>query len=139
MSFDSDLATAIASSLNAAGGDLASVTSAAKKYLPRYALTELASIKIDVAPRLRQLTTISRSSQQRIHTIQIQVIQQCQADSGLHDTLIDLVEAIDDYLASRKQAGATWMTSETNLYDFDDLDTKQVFKSILTLTYMRIA
>lgn len=112
------------------------------KYLPRYELKDLEQLQIVVAPRTRSQTPLSRATQKREHTIQVCVMQKCKPDSELMAELLDLVETIDDTLADVAAAlpgrlrPATWTSSETSLYDIEQLEQHGVFKSVITLNYI---
>jgi hypothetical protein len=114
-------------------------------YLPRTDATQIArSAKIYVSPRARTLTPNSRNQQRREHTVQVCVMQQARPDSELFIELMDLVHTMEDTLAKAHQIPAlrpiqrhaTFVGSQCDLYDLNDLETKSIFRSVLTLTYI---
>jgi hypothetical protein len=114
-------------------------------YLPRTDATQIArSAKIFVSPRARAITALSRNDQRREHTIQVCVMQQATPNSELFMELLDLVHNIENTLAKAHRTPAlkpipryaTFVSSQCDLYDLADLETKSIFRSVLTLNYL---
>jgi hypothetical protein len=114
-------------------------------YLPRTDATQIArSAKIFVCPRARAINVVSRKQQRRDHTIQVCVMQQATPNSELFLDLIDLVHEIENTLAKAHQTPAlrpiqryaTLLSTQCDLYDLNDLETKSIFRSVLTLNYL---
>lgn len=114
-------------------------------YLPRTDATQIArSAKIFVSPRARSINALSRNQQRREHTIQVCVMQQATPNSELFLELIDLVHEIEDALAKAHQIPAlrpiqryaSLLSTQCDLYDLNDLESKSIFRSVLTLNYL---
>jgi hypothetical protein len=110
-------------------------------YLPRFEPADLSNLKIVIAPRSRTLTPLSRSSRRREIVIQIGVMMSATPDSALFTGLLDLVAAIDEYLANVNQISTKfytgqWSESTTTLYDVGALEQHSVFRSVISVTYL---
>jgi hypothetical protein len=148
---DRQIAQQVADTLIAAGltipslGEPYTADQITVDYLPRTDAKQIArSAKIFVSPRARAITALSRNHQRRDHTIQVCVMQQATPNSELFLELIDLVHEIENTLAKAHQnpalqtiqRHASLLSTQCDLYDLADLETKSIFRSVLTLNYL---
>lgn len=157
-SFDIALADSVVAVITAAADQLPAGTIVERRLLPIYSTDQLQELRIAVAPRLQSRAAAggSRSRTTREHVVQIaphlmaahdddgQVCESALAEFvGIVETIADAIEA-----ASRQRAddgntlfaGASYSALATEpLYDPDQLQTPGVMRSVLTVTFRRLA
>lgn len=141
MSLISAIADAVVAELNgAAAGTFVQAFTAARHYRPQFDLAELKTLRVSVVPKGIAITGLMRSANQ--HDVSVDVAVQKKVnptDSAELDGLMTLVEQIADYLRLRRLTAlptALWTkTDNVPVYSPEHLETKQVFTSVLTLTF----
>jgi hypothetical protein len=141
MSLITTLADAIVTELNAApAGTFAQAFAAARHYRPQFDLVELKTLRVSVVPRSIGITGLMRNANQ--HDVSIDVAVQKKVsptDAAELDGLMLLNEQIADFFRLRRLATlpeAMWTkTDNVPVYSPEHLETKQVFTSVLTLTF----
>ena len=141
MSVILDLADAVAAELNAAEeGTFGLDFVAARMVLPRFKLEDLSTLHVTVVPASAGAEMQTRA--QMLYEVEINIgVQKLlgkDVDDEIED-LLDLVEAIGDYLRGRTLDDATyasWMRQDNDpTYAPDHLANENVFTSVLTITY----
>ena len=138
MSVILDLADAVAAELNAAEeGTFGLDFVAARMVLPRFKLEDLSTLHVTVVPASAGAEMQTRA--QMLYEVEINIgVQKLlgkDVDSEIED-LLDLVEAIGDYLRGRTLDDVSWMRQDNDpTYAPDHLANQNVFTSVLTITY----
>ena len=141
MSLVTTIADAVVAELNnAAPGTFSQTFTAARHYRPQFDLAELKTLRVSVVPKGIEISGLGRSSNQ--HDVSIDVAVQkkvAAADAAELDGLTHLTEQIADFFRLRRLTalpGALWTkTDNVPVYAPEHLETKQVFTSVLTLTF----
>lgn len=136
-----DIADALVTELNsAAPGTFAQPFTAVRGYRPQYDLAELKTLRVSVVPRGIGITGLMRNANQ--HDVAIDVAVQKKVSEGNAaelDGLMLLTEQIADFFRLRRLAAlpeALWTkTDNVPVYSPEHLEQKQVFTSVLTLTF----
>jgi hypothetical protein len=141
MAVIADIADAIVTELNSPGAPgFSQAFTAARAYLPRYDLAEMADLHVTVVPKGVEIDVSSRSLAQHDYSIDIAVQQRISGDDqeGL-DGLMGLVEEVADFFRQRRLTQfpqAIWVkTANVPIYAPDHLDQLRQFTSVLTLTF----
>ena len=110
---------------------------AAATIVPIYELTALKTLQVPVIGLGATEEMVGRNLTQDDYNIQVGFEQQAEPrDKQTIDALVGLVQAVAKYLRFMPMSGAAWIKTEYNApYDAKTLDTKNVFISVLTLTY----
>jgi len=138
MSVILDVADAVAAALNAAEeGTFGVDFIAARMVLPRFKLEDLSTLHVTVVPASAGVEMQTRSTV--LYEIEINIgVQKLlgkDVDDEIED-LLDLVEAIGDYLRGRTLDDVSWMRQDNDpAYATDHLANQNVFTSVLTITY----
>jgi len=141
MSVATDIADAVVAELNAAfgAGTFGVGFTAVRAYVPEFALTAVDSPTACVAVKSFDEGVASRSSTQTDYAIDVAVIQKvANLTNATLDPLMGTVQAIADFFRLRPLSGyaASWIRSSNEPpYSQEHLREKQVFLSVLTLTY----
>jgi hypothetical protein len=112
-----------------------------KKILPDLELTETVdSAIITVSPMQKKLETVSRSSKEISHTIQVAVHKKIDLDAG-DFVEFDYLESLVDELISKLSFASFGDAKFTGidfeeLYNLELMESAHQFISIITLTYM---
>ena len=113
---------------------------AARHYRPQFDLAELRTLRVSVVPKGITITSLGRNSNQ--HDINVDVAVQKKVDADdleVLDGLMLLTEQIANFFRLRrlsKMPEAIWIKTENvPVYSPEHLETKQVFTSVLTLTF----
>jgi len=140
-----NLADAVVEQINSAPeGTFSETFTAARHYRPEFELKELSEVRVSVVPRKIDITNISRQANQYDVAIDVAVQKKVNAaDLEQLDALMALVEQIADIFRLRRvplpDGSALWGKTENDpVFAPEHLETKQVFTSVLTLTF-RIA
>lgn len=115
---------------------------AVRHYRPQFDLEELKSLRVSVVPKAIEIATLGRRSNQHDVSVDVAVQQRVDAaDNTALDALMTLVQQIADFLRLRRidladGSSAVWIKTEnTPIYSPEHLEQKQVFTSVLTVTY----
>jgi hypothetical protein len=135
------IADAVVTELNgAAPGTFAQPFTAARHYRPQFDLAELKTVRVSVVPKAVGITGLMRNANQ--HDVSIDVAVQKKVsptDAAELDGLMLLTEQIADFFRLRRLSAlpeALWTkTDNVPVYSPEHLEQKQVFTSILTLTF----
>ena len=150
-----DVANAIAAEINAqsqlSNNVLGAVFTAVRAYRPQFDLVALKELRVSVVPRSIVIEMLDRRSNQNDVSVDVAVQQKVDPDDTQSiDALMVLVQKIADYLRLKRltlvdgTSGATsgggasgvWIKTENvPIYSPEQLETKQVFTSVLTFTY----
>ncbi len=143
MSLIVSVANAIVDVLNTApAGTFAQGFAAERQYKPEYDLAQLKTLKVTVVPKKMEIAGLGRNVNQ--HDVAVDVgIQKKVASASIDelDPLMALVEHIADYLRLKRLAlseneSALWVKTENiPIYSPEHLEQKQVFTSVLTMTF----
>ncbi|NJL32249.1 MAG: hypothetical protein HC898_11885 [Phycisphaerales bacterium] len=136
-----DIAQALVTELNAAApGSFTQTFTAVRGYCPQFDLAELKTLRVTVVPRKLELASLTRQSNQ--HDVSVDVAVQKKVlltDVAQLDDLMMLVEQIGDYFRLRRLTAlpnVLWLRTENlPVYIPEHLEEKQVFTSVLTLTF----
>ncbi|MCL2645434.1 MAG: hypothetical protein FWD61_00345 [Phycisphaerales bacterium] len=120
---------------------------AVRAYRPEFELPELKTLRVSVVPRGIEITSSGRNANQ--HDVSIDVAVQKKVDAGDQeelDGLMTVVEKIADCLRLRRLefsggsgGAAVWVKTENApIYSPEHLESKQVFTSVLTLTFRTV-
>ena len=141
MSLITTIADAVATELNAApAGTFAQTFTAARHYRPQFDLAELKTVRVSVVPKGVGITSLMRNANQHDVAIDVAVQKKVNpADAAELDGLMLLTEQIADFFRLRRLSAlpeALWTkTDNVPVYSPEHLETKQVFTSVLTLTF----
>jgi len=131
------LAEAVKDLLNAQPFSLS--FAARRPYVPVYQLQEMETLRVDVVPNAYEQSRLDRSGWQEAHAIDVGVQQRVK---GLEDPVIDqlmgLMQEIRDYLRDTRIASPQALViglENAPVYDPESLEQKQLFVSVLTVTY----
>jgi len=133
-----DIADAVVFELNQSG--LTPAFTAERMMLPKHTNEALSELKVTVVPKAAEMSRLNRS--QVGVEVEIDVgVQQRLSDIDAEGTeLIELVENLIDYMATRslsQVSGVQWMrTRNAPVYALDHLTKNCLFTSVITLTYM---
>lgn len=136
-----DITNAVVAELNGvAAGTFAQTFVAARHYRPQFDLAELKTLRVSVVPKGIAITGLMRSANQHDVSVDVAVQKKVNpADSAELDGLMTLVEQIADYFRLRRLTAlpmALWMKTENlPVYAPEHMEQKQVFTSVLTLTF----
>jgi len=143
MSLLVQIADAVVAELNAPAAGFDPPLNAARHYRPVFDLAELKTLRVSVVPKGIEIASLGRNANQ--HDVSVDVAVQKKitlADNAELDGLMALVERIADLLRLRRLtvgtgvAAAVWVKTENvPVYSPEHLETKQVFTSVLTLTF----
>lgn len=141
MSLITTIADAVVTELNSApAGTFAQAFTAARHYRPQFDLAELKTLRVSVVPKGIGITGLMRNANQ--HDVSIDVAVQkkvTEPDASELDGWMLLTEQIADFFRLRRLAAlpeALWMkTDNVPVYSPEHLEQKQVFTSVLTLTF----
>lgn len=143
-----EIADAVVAELNEAGpgqfdawpDDVAAV----RAYLPKFELTEMATLHVTVVPGSWDTEMLDRSSDQNDYAVQIGVQKKISDDSadGDVDDLMGLVREIADFLKRRRlplAPDAVWIRTRNDpILVGEHLEELRQFTSVLTLTYREL-
>ncbi len=142
MAMVTDIADAVVTALKSADAGLPQPVSIARAYLPQFDLAELKTLRVTVVPKRIEIASLGRNSNQ--HDVSVDVAVQkkiASASADELDPLMTLVEQIANYLRLKRLAlasgdSAIWVKTENApIYAPEHLEQKQVFTSVLTVTY----
>ena len=141
MSLITTIADAIVTELNAATpGTFAQAFTAARHYRPQFDLAELKTLRLSVVPKAIGITGLMRNANQHDVSIDVAVQKKVSStDAAELNGLMLLTEQIADFFRLRRLTAlpeALWTkTDNVPVYSPEHLETKQVFTSVLTLTF----
>lgn len=141
MSLITTIADAVVTELNAApAGTFAQAFTASRHYRPQFDLPELKTVRVSVVPKGIGITGLMRNANQHDVSIDVAVQKKVNpADAAELDGLMLLTEQIADFFRLRRLAAlpeALWTkTDNVPVYSPEHLEQKQVFTSVLTLTF----
>jgi hypothetical protein len=139
-----DIADAVVAELNAAQVDPApgfgQTFTATRAYRPVFDLADLKTLRVTVVPKGIEIINITRNANQNDVSVDVAVQKKVNpADAAEMDALMTLVEKLGDFFRLRRLAAlptALWTKTENvPIYSPEHLETKQVFTSVLTLTF----
>lgn len=112
--------------------------SAELQFAPDFDLPRLATRRVVVVPIAKEYKLLSRSTSERIHRIEIGVLQRAQLLDL--DALISMVENIGmSFLGKRLLTGMCVSVSFEPIYSPEDLRSKNQFTSVIALSFKEIA
>jgi hypothetical protein len=135
------IADAVVTELNAApAGTFNQAFTAARHYRPQFDLPELKNVRVSAVPKSVGITGLMRNANQHDVAIDVAVQKKVNpADATELDGLMLLTEQIAGFFRLRRLAAlpeALWTkTDNVPVYSPEHLETKQVFTSVLTLTF----
>jgi hypothetical protein len=144
MSLVTDIADAVVAELNAApvppATGFSQAFTAIRAYRPQFDLTELKTLRVTVVPKAIEIINITRHSNQNDVAVDVAVQKKVNpAVPAEMDAMMALVEQIGDFFRLRRLTSlptALWTKTEnTPVYSPEHLEQKQVFTSVLTLTF----
>ena len=118
---------------------------ATRRYIPITKLEDLTTLAVTVVPKSAEREPVNRAD--TIHSVEIDIAIQQKLAAGQSaaeelaatDTLMDLVDAIEDHLENRKPTDmptVRWVGSENHvIYSPEQLIELRAFLSIITVTY----
>ena len=131
------LADAVVADLNAATFSQAFV--AARAYIPRWKLEELATIRVTVVPKDDVGERASRAQWQEDYQLDVAIQQRLGAnETAQMDALVLLGQELADYFKSRNPAGdlATLVAvAFAPLFDPDHLEKHKTLTTVINLTF----
>lgn len=139
-----DIADAVVAELNAAqvdpGPGFGQTFMATRSYRPVFELADLKTLRVTVVPKGIEIVNITRTANQNDVSVDVAVQKKVNpADAAEMDALMTLVEKLSDFFRLRRLAAlptALWTKTENvPIYSPEHLETKQVFTSVLTLTF----
>lgn len=141
MSLITAIADAVVAQLNGAeAGTFNQSFTAERFYRPVFDLAELKALRVSVVPKAVVITSLGRNANQ--HEISVDIAVQKKVvpeDRATLDGLLELVEQIADFFRLKRLEAfpaALWSRTENApVYAPEHLDQKQVFTSVLTLTF----
>jgi hypothetical protein len=138
-----DIADAVVAELNGPrppGQEFSPAFTAVRAYRPQFELPDLKTLRVTVVPKAIEITGMARTVNQ--HDVSIDVAVQkkvAAADDAELDALMVLVERIADLFRLRRLSmfpTALWQrTLNVPIYSPEHLEQKQVFTSVLTLSF----
>lgn len=141
MSLITTIADAVVTELNGApAGTFAQAFTAVRHYRPQFDLAELKTLRVSVVPKGIGITGLMRNANQHDVSIDVAVQKKVTAGDGAElDGLMLLSEQIADFFRLRRLSAlpeALWTkTDNVPVYSPEHLEQKQVFTSVLTLTF----
>jgi hypothetical protein len=144
MSLVTDIADAVVSELNAAqtppAPGFGQTFTAVRAYRPQFDLADLKTLQVTVVPKAIEIINITRQANQNDVAVDVAVQKKVDpADTAEMDGLMALVEKLGDFFRLRRLTAlptALWTKTENvPIYAPEHLETKQVFTSVLTLTF----
>ncbi len=146
MSMVVSVANAIVNVLNTAqAGTFAQGFTAERQYKPEYDLAQLKTLRVTVVPKKIEIASLGRNINQHDVSVDVAVQKKISSISTSElDPLMALAEQIADYLRLRRlvlgkdgcEGSAIWVKTENvPIYSPEHLEQKQVFTSVLTVTY----
>jgi len=135
------IAAAVVAELNSApAGTFVQPFTAMRHYRPQFDLTQLKTLRVSVVPRGISITGLMRQANQHDTSVDVAVQKKVNpADVAELDGLMLLSEQIADFFRFRRLTSlpeALWTKTENvPVYSPEHLETKQVFTSVLTLTF----
>ena len=142
MSLITDIADAVVTELNSAPpGTFSQPLVAQRHYRPEFDLATLKDVKVSVVPKAISISGAARGINQHDVSIDVAVQKKVAAPDNIAelDGLMLLVEQIGELFRLRRLAavpGAIWSgTENAPVYSPEHLESKQVFTSVLTLTF----
>lgn len=141
MSLITTIADAVVTEINGApSGTFAQAFASARHYRPQFDLAELKTVRVSVVPKAIGITGLMRNANQHDVSIDVAVQKKVNpADAAELDGLMLLTEQIADFFRLRRLSAlpeALWTkTDNVPVYSPEHLEQKQVFTSVLTLTF----
>lgn len=135
------VAQAVTDGLNTAPkGAFAMAFTAQRRYRPVFDLTELKELRVTVVAKGLVLANLGRGPNQDDVAVDVAVQKRVDANNTSElDALMELAEQIGGYFRQKRLASypaAVWVKTEhTPIYAPEHLDSKQVFTSVMTLTF----
>jgi len=113
---------------------------AVRKFIPKYTLEELTTLRVTVVPKANEENLITRSDSQREVQIDIGIHKKIDSDEETEaPPLIALAEEIMQYIRKLKLTnapGVFWVRTENNpIYSQEYLQKERVFFSLITVSY----
>ena len=139
-----DIADAVVVELNAApAGTFIPAITAVRRVLPEFNLSDLAELKVSVAPKAVEISGSTRSVGQFDLQVDIGVQKKLGKDLDTEvATLCGLTDAIMAYLRQRPLAAAphaAWVRTQNDpVYASEHLAEQRAFTSVLTVTYRSV-
>lgn len=138
MSVITDIADAVAASLNDASGGFSQEFTAERLHQPTFELAELQTLHVSVVPKSVTITNATRQHSYFDCAIDVGVQQKVDGDAEV-DVLLGLVEEIADHLRLKRLADypqAAWLSIEHDpVVASEHLDQNRQLTSVLTVTY----
>ena len=133
-----DIADAVVFELNQSG--LTPTFTAERKLLPKHTTEALSELKVTVVPKSAEMSRLNRSQVGVEVEIDVCVQQRLSDIDTEGPELIELVENLIDYMATRSLSqapGVQWVRTRNDpVYALDHLAENRLFTSVITLTYM---
>ena len=142
MSTVTDIADAVVAELN--GHEFAQPFTAARAYVPRFELSEMAALHVTVVPKGVVLESAGRGLRQTDVTVDVAVQRRFETDESVElDALMDLVGEIVEYLHGLRLTDypeAIWLkTANEPIFAPEHVEQYRQFTSVITLTYRVVA
>jgi hypothetical protein len=123
-----------------AGGSFSLPITVQRTYVPTFTLMDLENVQVTVTPATVERSNVSRSHRQFDRGVEVAVNKRVSAISIPNiDALVDLTEEIADFLDGQNlgtpEPVYQWQGTEVIPYDQEVLHSKNVFVSLLTVTY----
>ena len=128
-----DIADGVVTHLNS--GAFEPEFTAVRAYQPTFDLPDLADLQVSVVPKSISIDNASRSANAFEYSIAIG-IQQKISELTEVDVLMDLVQAVMDYLRFQQIGNGLWIRIENDpAIAVEHLDQQRVFTSVITVVY----
>ena len=142
MSVVTDIADALVAELN--GREFAQPFTAQRLYVPRFELSEMATLHVTVVPKGVVLESAGRGLRQTDVTIDMAVQQRFETDETVElDGLMNLVGEIVEFLHGLRLTdypSAIWLkTANEPIFAPEHMEQYRQFTSVITLTYRVVA
>lgn len=117
---------------------------AQRRYVPKFRLEELGSLKVSVCPLTKTTALADRDSVFSDVSIQILFHKQTDPDElSDNDGLMQLIQIVDDHLRKHpliSASDAKWIGSANGddsspMFSIQDMEERRVFVGVLTVTY----
>lgn len=135
MSVTTDAAEELKDLINA--GDFSLEFTAERKFLPKYALSDLEILRVDVVPSSIETEAASRTSDE--HDISVMIsIQKRFADESAAEVIDGLADELRDFCSHKNldSTGVKWYkTSRDGFLSVDRYDEENVFHSYVRVHY----
>jgi len=132
-----DIADAVVAELNDAS--FSREFTAARSYLPRFELPEMAELHVTVVPRGLAITTASRAGHRHDYRIDVAVQRKLQStDASEVDGLMGLMEEVADHFRGRTldtPPAACVAVENEPVYVAEHMDEMRQFTSLITMTF----